>query len=79
MKYTALFYMKNIDWNTCKLFKYKVPIIGGIFPYYEVIAPNKTMARMIANGETQPWIKVKGKIICLGEVKDWSGELVENT
>ena len=74
-----ILYMKNIDWNNCKLYKYKVPIIGGMSHYYEVIAPNKTFARMIAQGETPSWIKVKGKIMCLGEVKDWSGELIENT
>ena len=64
------FYMKNIDWDNCKLYRYRVPIVGGICRYYEVIAPNKTWARRIVNGETHPWVKAKGKIICLGEVKD---------
>ena len=47
---------------------YKVPIEGGTLPYYTVKAPNKTMARKIVEGETHPWIHVKGKII---EAKDW--------
>lgn len=41
---------------------YKVPIIGGISSYYYVKAPNKTIARRVAQGELNPGIKVKGKI-----------------
>lgn len=47
--------------------KYLVPIIGGIGRYYTVMAENKTQARRIVEGETNPWVKVKGKII---EVKE---------
>lgn len=47
--------------------KYLVPIIGGMSNYYMVYAENKTQARRMAQGEVQPWIKVKGKII---EVKE---------
>lgn len=57
-----------------KLHRYQVPIIGGINDYYSVIAENKTMARRIAEGETQPWIKVKGKIIDMGEVERHTGK-----
>lgn len=57
-----------------KLHKYRVPIIGGIADYYTVMAENKTMARRIAEGETQPWIKVKGKIIDMGEVEMRTGK-----
>lgn len=52
-----------------KYHKYLVPIIGGIGQYYTVIAPNKTIARNMVKGEVNPWIKVKGKIIDLGEVE----------
>lgn len=65
--------MKYPDLETCRWFRYKVPIVGGINRYYEVIAPNKTIARSIAEGETHPWIHVKGKIIEVEEVKDCIG------
>lgn len=41
---------------------YKVQIIGGIDKYYYVKAPNKTIARWVAQGEVRQGIKVKGKI-----------------
>lgn len=56
----------SVDFNNCEMHRYKVPIIGGISDYYEVIAPNKTTARLIAEGETNPWIHCKGKIIDCG-------------
>lgn len=42
---------------------YRVPVIGDIIPYRFVWAPNKTIARMIVNGGTNPNVKVKGKIV----------------
>ena len=50
--------------------RYLVPIVGGINRYYEVIAPTKTFARWIAQGEVQSWIKVKGHIIDKGVVEN---------
>lgn len=56
-------------WKDLPRHRYLVPIQGGIGRYYEVIAPTKTFARWIAEGEVQPWIKVKGKIIDKGVVE----------
>lgn len=58
------------EWLDRPAHRYKVPIVGGLSPYYEVVAPNKTMARRIAEGETHPWIHVRGKIIDLGLAKN---------
>lgn len=38
--------------------KYKITISGGISNKYYVTAPNKTMARLFAKGELNPWIKI---------------------
>ncbi len=68
----------GVDFNNCEMHRYKVPIIGGIQNYYEVLAPNKTVARRIADGETHPWIHCEGKIIDCGVVaKIVNGEVVE--
>ena len=56
-------------WKDLPKHRYLVPIEGGIVRYYEVIAQTKTMARYIAEGETHPWIHVKGKIIDKGVVE----------
>ena len=42
-----------------KLWKrYIITISGGIGTAYHITAPNKTMARVIAKGELNPWIKI---------------------
>lgn len=41
---------------------YAVPTVGGWSDWFYVEAPNKTVARMMALGELNPWIKVKGKV-----------------
>lgn len=38
--------------------KYRILISGGISEEYYVKAPNKTIARSIARGELNPWIKI---------------------
>lgn len=38
--------------------KYRITISGGISNKYYVTAPNKTMARLFAKGELNPWIKI---------------------
>lgn len=53
-----------------EMHRYKVPIVGGFSDYYEVTAPNKTIARMIVEGETNPWVHVKGRIIEIKEEKN---------
>ena len=59
--------MKN-QWLSVKPWKkYKVPIVGGITNWYYISAPNKTIARKIVEGETHPWVHVKGKIIEIGK------------
>lgn len=51
-------------WKDEPFKKYKVPIEGSIFSsWYTVYAPNKTIARWIAEGEVNPNIRVKGKIV----------------
>lgn len=42
---------------------YKVPIVGGINNWYYIEAPTKTAARDFVEGEINPWVKVRGKII----------------
>lgn len=38
--------------------RYRILISGGISEEYYVKAPNKTIARTIAKGELNPWIKI---------------------
>jgi len=59
----------NIPYDRWK--EYAVPIKGGFGKYYRVWAPNKTMARRFAEGEINPWCKVRGKVIEIPE-KDWA-------
>lgn len=37
---------------------YRIMISGGISDEYYVKAPNKTIARSIARGELNPWIRM---------------------
>lgn len=56
-------------WMKLPFHRYRVPIVGGVLNYYEIDAPNKTVARIMVDRETHPWIHVKGKIVDLGEVE----------
>lgn len=38
--------------------KYRITISGGIMDSYYITAPTKTMARLFAKGELNPWIKI---------------------
>lgn len=37
---------------------YRIMISGGISDEYYVKAPNKTIARSVARGELNPWIRI---------------------
>ena len=45
-------YPKEI-WKT-----YRVYYSGGMFPYQDIDAPNKTLARMMLGGELRPGLKI---------------------
>lgn len=56
---------KNIPIGLWK--KYRIVISGGLSNEHFVKAPNKTIARSMAKGELNPWIK----IIRIEEVSAW--------
>ena len=43
----------NIPWKM-----YRIMISGGISDEYYVKAPNKTIARLMARGELNPWTRI---------------------
>lgn len=46
--------------------RYRLTLDGGLGRYYYIVAPNKTVARYMARGELNSWVK----IVRIDEVKE---------